>query len=359
MDYFDSFIILRPDCIIGRKSKTKFSILINEVNETLTVDDNTGNILEQLLPQLDGTRKVKHIVKNLSSKNNVVVKQDLNKVIDNLFKWGLLSESNSGNLKYLSQINYFSSFSSFPDKIQKMLEIKKIGIIGGDPYHSALLDSFNSAGIDQVKIFKYSDKIKEPDKVIIDLPDYINSESNNRKHEEKNEVVETEITFGSVSDSSLKNTDHFAGLDLILVIGNTLSKIDVKSINKNSNKYNTKLLYAAFEHDGILLGPYIYPNQSSCLGCLSKRILENDPNLIIVEKKNLSNNDTISNDLVGMNPFLYAYLNILVGYACTHLVDISKILVNYQIDININRAIIKRYYILKSPRCPVCGNNSE
>jgi bacteriocin biosynthesis cyclodehydratase domain-containing protein len=306
--------ILRPDCFIRREGKDRFRVFVNNNGEVIECDEMSGNVLDKILPLLDGVHTKEEIAKAVIEEE-LAQKAIVDKWLEELYKWGLITQIDRElNAIELSQARFFSMFSSRPSNLQKKLAKSRVGIIANDNLIKYIVASLSFAGVKAVKIFS---------------PTQINS--------------------------FLKKPDFLKGTDVLLLLLPSLEWEVALQVNSLCIKNLRKLFFANLNSHYAFIGPYVVPPETACLGCLANRIEENEeegetssPNIFPF----LRNSLPIANFL----PFLLSSIHLIVGYLSLHILGISDCLVNHQLIMDYKNIDIKRYFILKSPNCPYCGN---
>jgi bacteriocin biosynthesis cyclodehydratase domain-containing protein len=306
--------ILRPDCFIRREKKDRFSVFVNNNGEVIECDEMSGNVLDKILPLLDGVHTEEEMAKAVIEEG-LAQKAIVEKWLEELYKWGLVVVIDKKlNTLELAQAKYFSMFSSNPINLQKKLTKTKVGIIANDCLIKYIIASLSSAGIKTTKVFSPS-----------------------------------QINF------FLKKPDFLKGTDVLLLLLPSLEWEVALQVNALCIKNLRKLFFANLNSHYAFIGPYVVPPETACLGCLANRIEENEEegetsftNIFTL----LRNSLLIANFL----PFLLSSIHLIIGYLSLHILGISDCLVNHQLIIDYKNVDIKRYFILKSPNCPYCGN---
>jgi bacteriocin biosynthesis cyclodehydratase domain-containing protein len=346
----NNYYVLRPDCKIVQKTKGKFKVFVNQNEEIIEVDEDTSEILQSILPLLDGSNSVKDIIKKIDFSSVSVAK----KVIGTLFRWGLIANMqrpNKGNIEVL-QTKYFSAFTSYPENFNKTLKTLQVGVIGNDDIIPFLAYSMYISGIRKVKIFTTpATKIKNNRK----FNWYKNFTSWINQPPEDFKLTYESRTFEEI----LQDLSLFKKMDLMLVILPSLNKENTHKVNESCVNAKTKVMFGALDFNAVCIGPFVIPSQSSCLSCMQSRLSENRDCISKGDfnKRELFFLETFENKKLPENlpAFIMGYLNLLVGWSISHILEISDFLINHQIIINCGSGNIEKYFILKSPRCPVCS----
>lgn len=356
----NSRYILRPDCAIERTYKNCFRVFINKGEEILEVDKETGDLLEQILPMLNGCYSLKEIINLVKeSYNNIgIAKSKATAIIANLFKWGLVSEvSDLRDSSKLIQLSYFSSFTSFPSSLQRKLENTVIGIVGYDIITPLLIHSLYHAGVSNFRLIG-SHTIKPEECIFYHSKKVANKDWFEALSEEMS-YLKRKINLKYI-DKPFQYPEQLDEVEVILFLVTHSNRDILSKFNKLCLKKNIRILLGSYDQSRLIIGPYVIPFYSSCLSCIESRYQEiPDSNLETFSCGNLYLNKLYHNTHSDLIPFIMSYASLLAGYVCLHVLELSNLLINCQIEIDYKNGTVHKNYILKSPRCPACGKLVE
>lgn len=352
--------ILRPDCKIKRILPTCFQVYINKYEEFIKLDEERADLLDLILPLLNGKYTCDEITSHLLEIEKVrlpkqILRRKVKNIIERLFKWGLVAKiEDLTDFSNLSQTRFFSCFTSNPKKMEKKLEKICVGIIGGKYVTPLVLKILCQGGVKHFRLFG-THTIDDEELIFYNLT---------IKEENRMKVLHEEISVLSNRKAKVEHFDEITAeslenLDLALFL-----LPSIKSINKGAFmqahqlclQKNIKILYGELRFSTSIIGPFVIPFESACLGCLESRYRELPENNFSWLASTSFSNETLQNrNFSNLISFTVAHASLVAGYAILHLLGISDLLINRILVFDFLSGIIHRYFILKSPRCPLCG----
>jgi len=360
---------LRPDCKIIRDADGLFRVFVNNNQEIIETDGKNANLLEKILPVLDGTHSLGGILKKFGRSDSV--KKSIKKLIMTLFRWGLIAEVNPcDDLSRLSQLRYFSSFSSYPMRLQEKLSRIQVGIVGGEHIIHSIVYSLSLAGIGNFRLLGLNTVKYYKDKTSFDpSPNSYEIKRDKRvlsKNASNNLFSGIKATYDSRPiEKVCSDLDALNRIDVVLVLSPLLDKDYLTKINDLCLKTDTKLLSGILKSSRAYIGPFVIPFQSSCVSCMISRLGESSQNSNNVVSPQYFSSHYLSELFedgdfeANLIPFILSYAHLLSGYLCLHILGLSRVLINHQIVLDYKDGFIQQNFILKSPRCPSCGKQNH
>jgi hypothetical protein len=362
------FYGFRPDCRLRRVSEGRFEVVVGDDTESLEVDKKTGDLLECILPALNGDHSLEQIAVYAKAHCRSASRTRVEEIVANLFKWGLISELHpQGGYTYPMQPRYFSSFTSYPSAMQQKLGECRVGVVGGRFAAPVLIDSLRSAGVSHFRLL--GEHVVEPE----ETPFYRTaravgtswSEALSEQSSEKSTEGPVTIEYDPRDpDAMLDDPGFAAGLDVVVLLLPGVEEGVVLKANRACLSGNIKLMLGSFDWAGATMGPFVIPFESSCLACAESRIREARPQdnesgcSSYHYAKSLLGRPRPVHSSVNLLPFVMGYTHLLSGYLCHHILGLSSVLINHEVRFDFMSAVLYRDFILKSPRCPACGERS-
>lgn len=360
--------ILRPDCEIKRISDNQFIVLVNDRKEFIDLDRATGDLIDNLIPLINGKRSVNEIAQLIIKKSKKRFSgSEVKAVIKNLFKWGLIStygNNKDSQWKYenfsLVQTSYFATITSYPMEIQKKLRKVCVAVMGAKYISPLILRSLYSCGIKHVRLVG-NPIIESEEMSFFTFPnlekgtDWYTALSKEASFMRLNlDIVLLPDLHSSSFISELKK------VDVLLIVVPSLDPELILEMNKICLNAGIKLLFGGINFSEVVLGPFVIPFESACLTCRELRYRRdyssNDLANVTAEiKEYYSYYSKFNKTPVLLASFLSAYAHIICGYTCSHILGVSTSLINREIVIDFHNIKMMSYTILKLPRCPSCG----
>lgn len=353
----------RPGCVFRRVSSTKYEVVVNNRREIIELDSSVAELLSILLPSIDNTKSLKDIVplvrKRCQLKYTV---EDIEYLVSKLFSWGLISGIDINTTPRMSkrpQISFLSSFTSYPREMQSKLTTANVGLIGGKYISPIILRSLFSSGVRNLTLIG-DNKVEAEELEYYWSRNHKPNSTRIRALSKEADFLRYGMNLEIVGDTNEKSTFYEAikKLKLIMVLMPGLEAANIRAINNSCLFANTAMLFGGISSSSFIFGPLVFPHQSACLTCRELRFTEE--HMVLSEDVETSSDSPyysrFNKDISTLNPFMISFCNILVGYACLYIMDLSSMLLNHELEYDFINGIFAKHYILKLPRCPSCGN---
>ncbi|MDP8313447.1 MAG: hypothetical protein RAP70_00030 [Candidatus Celaenobacter antarcticus] len=367
----DIIPILRPDCKIKRSSYNRFIVNVNEREEFIDLDKETGDLLSEVVLLIDGEKSIKTISKKISQEKTPTLTSEIEDIINNLFKWGIISiltechvpEHKHDKSIIMHQLSNLSSYSSYPSELLKKLERTTVAIVGAKYISPIIFRSLYLSGIRNFKLIGNHDTSSQ-ELCFFSSPqikvgiDWITALSNEASY------LKFSPDFESILDmDETYLITKFKEIDVLLISIPYIGKELILKLNEICLKTDTKILFSEIQDSKVIIGPFVKPHETACILCRELRNIQYYSNINSLVTKKI-----IDNSLSGLDSFniipvmsvslLFSLAHMISEYLCMHILDIQSLLINQEHIIDFSKMNISNNFILKLPRCPACGYNT-
>ncbi len=266
------------------------------------------NILEYLVFQYkEDVNSLSSILKRLKQKKFPVVEpknQHEKRILDTLVSYGLFVRIDAVGHP-LQDLLFFSKYTSKPQEILQELAHLKVGVVAFD-------------GILHQKLAELLD------------------------------VYSLQTTYLPGDE----NPDCPSDIAVLVLLHTGKNYRQVLDWHDRCWKKRKQIFYAEARGEMIWLGPWIVPSETACLRCIESRIEESD---VSRSQTLVLQPDPGSEGFTGPSVLLDVWLSMVGYFLLTHLSGVQDFLQNRVIHLSLSDGIFNRFFVLRSPRCPLCG----